>query len=72
MAVSVTGLAGPGGDDRGNPVGTVFIGYCDAKKTYAKAFCFSGNREQVRDQAIRAALEVILENIQEYKERTGH
>ena len=27
IALSVTGLAGPGGDEFGNPVGLVFIGY---------------------------------------------
>ena len=64
VAVSVTGLAGPGGDEFGNPVGTVYIGYCDSHKLYAKKFCFSGNREAVRQQAISAALELVLqENI---------
>ena len=29
VAVAVTGLAGPDGDEFGNPVGTVFIGYAD-------------------------------------------
>ena len=61
VAVSVTGLAGPGGDDFGNPVGTVFIGYCDRAKSYAKEYHFSGNREDVRNQAVKAALELILQ-----------
>ncbi len=61
VAVSVTGLAGPGGDDYGNPVGTVYIGYCDMGKTFAEKFSFSGNREAVRNQAIQAALKLILE-----------
>ncbi len=61
VAVSVTGLAGPSGDDFGNPVGTVFIGYCDAQKSLSKQFCFSGDREAVRRQAIRAALTIVLE-----------
>lgn len=61
IAVSVTGLAGPDGDDRGNPVGTVFIGYCDQRKSYAKKFAFSGDRETVRNMAIHMALQMILE-----------
>lgn len=62
VAVSVTGLAGPEGDDRGNPVGTVFIGYCDADKVYAAEYHFDGSRQQVREKAIYAALELILKN----------
>ena len=61
IAVSATGLAGPGGDEYGNPVGTVFIGYADATKSYAKEFHFSGNREEVRNQATLVALQIILE-----------
>ncbi len=62
VAVSVTGLAGPGGDDFGNPVGTVFIGYADEDTTVVRHFCFSGDREAVRKQAVEAALRLILEN----------
>ena len=61
VAVSVTGLAGPGGDEYGNPVGTVFVGYSDDNITISRRFLFSGDREQVRRQAMEAALELILE-----------
>lgn len=64
VAVSVTGLAGPGGDDYGNPVGTVYIGYCDKAKAYAKEYHFAGSREAVRNQAIQTALETILQENQ--------
>lgn len=63
VAVSVTGLAGPGGDEFGNPVGTVYIGYEDQQHALVKKYVFSGTRGQVRDQAIEAALNLILENI---------
>lgn len=62
VAVSVTGLAGPGGDDYGNPVGTVFLGYCDADRLVTKKCHFSGNREAVRNQTIQAALNLVLEH----------
>ena len=60
-AVSVTGLAGPGGDEYGNPVGTVYIGYADKAQVLSREFHFSGDREAVRNQAIAAALALILE-----------
>ena len=64
IAVSVTGLAGPGGDEFGNPVGTVYIGYHDEKRTLVKHCLFSGSREEVRQQTIETALKLILEQNQ--------
>ena len=64
VAVSVTGLAGPDGDDFGNPVGTVFVGYSDNRKTISREYHFSGDREGVRRQAVEAALNFILEQTQ--------
>ena len=62
IAVSVTGLAGPGGDEFGNPVGLVFIGYSDCRKTLSRCFLFPGDREAVRQNACREALKLVLEN----------
>lgn len=62
IAVSVTGLAGPSGDDYGNPVGTVFIGYCDENTCLSREFHFDGDRNAVRKQSISAALTLILEH----------
>ncbi len=60
VAVSVTGLAGPDGDDRGNPVGLVYIGYSDSRGEDTISFLYSGNREEIRAQAVKSALEFIL------------
>ena len=60
VSVSVTGLAGPGGDEYGNPVGTVFIGYSDASCTEVKHCLFLGDRESVRMQTAEEALKLIL------------
>ncbi len=62
IAVSVTGLAGPGGDEFGNPIGLVFIGYSDCRKTLSRRFLFPGDREAVRQNACREALKLVLEN----------
>ena len=62
VAVSVTGLAGPGGDEFGHPVETVYIGFECRSKALVKQYRFEGSRDEVRTQTIRAALELILEN----------
>ena len=61
IGLSVTGLAGPGGDDYGNPVGTVCIAYSSNERSFTKQFRFSGDREEVRRHAIDAALNIVLE-----------
>ena len=61
VSVSVTGLAGPGGDEYGNDAGTVFIGCCMDCKAFAREFHFDGDRESVRQQTIQAALQLVLE-----------
>ena len=61
IAVSVTGLAGPSGDEFGHPVGTVFIGYEDQQRSVVQHYLFEGDRDSVRSQTIEAALELILQ-----------
>ena len=62
LAFSVTGLAGPEGDDSGIPVGTVWIGLAGRAgdtKPQAKMFRFTGSRNEVRYAAAAAALEEV-------------
>lgn len=63
IAVSVTGLAGPGGDEFGHEVGTVFIGFSSQTKALVMECHFEGSREDVRCQTVSAALQMILDNI---------
>lgn len=57
LAVSVTGIAGPGGATPGKPVGLVHFG-CSRKgrKTIHKRMIFKGNRSSIRRQAVSLAL----------------
>ena len=63
VAVSVTGLAGPDGDAFGHEVGTVYIGYADAHTVMAVEYHFTGDREAVRGQTVKAALRMILDHV---------
>lgn len=61
IAVSVTGIAGPGGGSIEKPVGLVFIGIW-AKGHASKTFKhnFDGDRTTIRQQTVEAALEHLI------------
>ena len=61
VALSVTGLAGPEGDDRGNEVGTVYIALADSEGTICKKLsCGMGRgRDRVRSSAAQNAFDML-------------
>ena len=65
IAVSVTGIAGPGGEEPGKPVGTVWLGVSTEKNTWAQMFTFEGSRQEVRVQTVSAAFDAILETLKD-------
>lgn len=64
LTVSVTGIAGPGGGSVEKPVGTVQIGAAQTgKPTLTVRRQFAGDRANVRDQAVLAALDMLLQRL---------
>lgn len=60
LAVSVSGIAGPGGGSVEKPVGTVWLAWVYGDKEIAKVFHFEGDRQAIRLEAVRASLQGIL------------
>lgn len=62
LAISVTGIAGPGGGTDEKPVGTVWIGLATAETVSAKKHDFPNlSRNKVRDHACITAVETLLD-----------
>lgn len=60
IAISVTGIAGPGGATEHKPVGLVYIGIATWENVQSFEHHFTGDRASVRQQATDAALTHIL------------
>lgn len=59
VAISTTGIAGPGGGTPEKPVGLVYIGCAVKNKVYVEKFNFSGSRNKVRESTVVAALSMV-------------
>lgn len=62
FAISVTGLAGPEGDGE-HPVGTVYLGFYAQGETVVEHHLFTGNREEIQNQASQQAIKIALDNL---------
>ena len=63
IAVAVTGIAGPTGDEPGKPVGTVWFGLAGEGGVRSERMLFDGDRREVRLQTVIHALEMIAEEL---------
>jgi PncC family amidohydrolase len=68
IAISVSGIAGPGGGLPNKPVGTVWVGLAAPDGKWARIFCFKGDREQNKSASSEAALVMLLEYLQGKRE----
>lgn len=60
VALSTTGIAGPGGAVPGKPVGTVCFGWANAEASHSERLVFAGDRQAVRQQTVVHALQGLL------------
>lgn len=67
-ALSVTGIAGPGGGTREKPVGLVYVGCYVKGHVTASEFHFTGNRDKNREFAVARALTLLREELIKIKE----
>ena len=68
VALSVTGIAGPGGGTPDKPVGLVYIGCYVQGRVYVKKCQFTGNRERNRDSSVVQALTLLREKLLDCQE----
>jgi PncC family amidohydrolase len=61
LAVSVSGIAGPGGGEPAKPVGTTWVGLSAPDGEWARRFSFSGDRSKNKAASAEAALQLLLD-----------
>ena len=62
-ALAITGVAGPTGGSAAKPVGTVCFAWAHGGKISSETKRFEGDRESVRRQSVRHALQGLLQRL---------
>lgn len=68
FGLSTTGIAGPTGGTKKKPVGLVFIGVSNGKKTWVMKLNLKGSRREIKEKATEKTLEIFYEIL---VEKTG-
>ena len=63
-SIAGSGIAGPGGSSKDNPVGLVYIGVCGPKYHRVSENFFTGDRQEVRLQAVSKSFEMLVKALQ--------
>ena len=63
FGLSTTGVAGPTGGTKRSPVGRVFIGISDVKRTWVKRLDLEGSRREIKKKAAEEALQFFYERL---------
>lgn len=58
IALSITGIAGPGGGTPEKPVGLVYIGLAAADHVQVQRYVWGGDRQQNKADSVRAAMQM--------------
>jgi nicotinamide-nucleotide amidase len=65
VSVAISGIAGPNGGSPRKPVGTVWLAWAvDGGATRCRSTHYAGDRDMVRQQAVMAALQGIIDAVQ--------
>ncbi len=59
VAISTTGIAGPGGGSADKPVGLVYFGMSDAHRARSLRYHFGGDRDTVQERCVTVALNML-------------
>lgn len=61
FALSITGIAGPGGGSEEKPVGLVHVGLADGERVVVRRFTFGEHltRREIRDRSVKAAINML-------------